>query len=116
MVTLMSVLTHLHSRINAKLPQVPATLIRFTSTPVMELFLNTGINHLLKKERQQNELDFLKGQVARVEITDLKFDFSFTLINQKLVVTVRSEEHTSELQSRPHLVCRLLLEKKKINN
>src|SRR3989442_7489900 len=28
---------------------------------------------------------------------------------------VRSEEHTSELQSRPHLVCRLLLEKKKTN-
>src|SRR5436305_10259701 len=27
---------------------------------------------------------------------------------------LRSEEHTSELQSRPHLVCRLLLEKKKI--
>ena len=27
--------------------------------------------------------------------------------------TPRSEEHTSELQSRPHLVCRLLLEKKK---
>src|SRR5687768_17913656 len=29
---------------------------------------------------------------------------------------VRSEEHTSELQSRLHLVCRLLLEKKKKNN
>src|SRR5436305_7564266 len=28
----------------------------------------------------------------------------------------RSEEHTSELQSRPHLVCRLLLEKKNNNN
>src|SRR5690554_4321094 len=27
-------------------------------------------------------------------------------------VSVRSEEHTSELQSRPHIVCRLLLEKK----
>src|SRR2546422_6839340 len=27
--------------------------------------------------------------------------------------TLRSEEHTSELQSRLHLVCRLLLEKKK---
>src|SRR5690554_7690648 len=27
-------------------------------------------------------------------------------------LTPRSEEHTSELQSRPHLVCRLLLEKK----
>src|SRR3712207_8408321 len=30
--------------------------------------------------------------------------------------TVRSEEHTSELQSRQYLVCRLLLEKKKIHN
>src|SRR5690625_6216349 len=29
--------------------------------------------------------------------------------------TIRSEEHTSELQSRGHLVCRLLLEKKKTN-
>src|SRR5258708_28799262 len=29
---------------------------------------------------------------------------------------MRSEEHTSELQSPDHLVCRLLLEKKKINN
>src|SRR2546429_3805977 len=28
---------------------------------------------------------------------------------------LRSEEHTSELQSRLHLVCRLLLEKKKYN-
>src|SRR2546429_4963085 len=28
----------------------------------------------------------------------------------------RSEEHTSELQSRLHLVCRLLLEKKKTNS
>src|SRR5690625_6290196 len=31
------------------------------------------------------------------------------------VYTFRSEEHTSELQSRGHLVCRLLLEKKKSN-
>src|SRR2546429_6055265 len=31
------------------------------------------------------------------------------------VVPPRSEEHTSELQSRLHLVCRLLLEKKKNN-
>src|SRR5689334_23731706 len=29
--------------------------------------------------------------------------------------SMRSEEHTSELQSQFHLVCRLLLEKKKIN-
>src|SRR5436305_7267959 len=32
---------------------------------------------------------------------------------RKSDATRRSEEHTSELQSRPHLVCRLLLEKKK---
>src|SRR3712207_7767268 len=31
------------------------------------------------------------------------------------VVALRSEEHTSELQSRQYLVCRLLLEKKKIS-
>src|SRR5690554_7761405 len=36
------------------------------------------------------------------------------ITNQIRVCPVyRSEEHTSELQSRPHLVCRLLLEKKK---
>src|SRR5690554_7571872 len=33
--------------------------------------------------------------------------------NTSAALTIRSEEHTSELQSRPHLVCRLLLEKKK---
>src|SRR5690554_3710150 len=32
---------------------------------------------------------------------------------QNGTLAIRSEEHTSELQSRPHLVCRLLLEKKK---
>src|SRR5260370_27352517 len=31
-------------------------------------------------------------------------------------IPLRSEEHTSELQSHLNLVCRLLLEKKKINN
>src|SRR2546421_9477456 len=33
----------------------------------------------------------------------------------KIVIVFRSEEHTSELQSRSDLVCRLLLEKKKRN-
>src|SRR3712207_8788270 len=35
------------------------------------------------------------------------------LTNEEASVTPRSEEHTSELQSRQYLVCRLLLEKKK---
>src|SRR3712207_7576525 len=33
--------------------------------------------------------------------------------HSKCFTTIRSEEHTSELQSRQYLVCRLLLEKKK---
>src|SRR2546429_7177154 len=38
-------------------------------------------------------------------------------VRVEIVVPVRrSEEHTSELQSRLHLVCRLLLEKKKIQD
>src|SRR5437870_6915964 len=41
--------------------------------------------------------------------------FTVIIITVNLVVDMlyRSEEHTSELQSRGHLVCRLLLEKKK---
>src|SRR2546430_11481474 len=41
--------------------------------------------------------------------------FPFTVMQQvTLTGGVRSEEHTSELQSQSNLVCRLLLEKKKI--
>src|SRR2546422_2062672 len=40
-----------------------------------------------------------------------EYEFARTLTDRP--VKVRSEEHTSELQSRLHLVCRLLLEKKK---
>src|SRR5689334_24840498 len=36
-------------------------------------------------------------------------------VDHALAILVRSEEHTSELQSQFHLVCRLLLEKKKKN-
>src|SRR5690606_40234939 len=35
-------------------------------------------------------------------------------LDRFMVVAARSEEHTSELQSRENLVCRLLLEKKKV--
>src|SRR5690554_7725525 len=43
---------------------------------------------------------------ARARVVLRQSPASFTLSS-------RSEEHTSALQSRPHLVCRLLLEKKK---
>src|SRR5690554_7165122 len=43
----------------------------------------------------------------------LKIDKSFIqdVLTENDDASLRSEEHTSELQSRPHLVCRLLLEK-----
>src|SRR5690606_40778061 len=41
------------------------------------------------------------------------FTHGNTLYDPALRVPLRSEEHTSELQSRENLVCRLLLEKKK---
>src|SRR3712207_8332927 len=43
-------------------------------------------------------------------LNDLVRDFSFQTIRERS--NKRSEEHTSELQSRQYLVCRLLLEKK----
>src|SRR5690554_4346588 len=44
----------------------------------------------------------------------VKYDKDGDYQGKKALQGNRSEEHTSELQSRPHLVCRLLLEKKKI--
>src|SRR5256884_3193205 len=41
------------------------------------------------------------------------FSPSTSMLPASLPFLTRSEEHTSELQSRLHLVCRLLLEKKK---
>src|SRR2546429_1714806 len=46
-------------------------------------------------------------------ILGLRLNAFLALITAAIVVSLRSEEHTSELQSRLHLVCRLLLEKKK---
>src|SRR5689334_25277836 len=37
----------------------------------------------------------------------------YLMVNNDPIIWTRSEEHTSELQSQFHLVCRLLLEKKK---
>src|SRR5690625_7041509 len=50
----------------------------------------------------------------RAEVIDSKA--GPTRESRAIVVQARSEEHTSELQSRGHLVCRLLLEKKNNKN
>src|SRR3712207_184209 len=51
--------------------------------------------------------------VTEGEEKPLKYPLMFRSADLVLVNKVRSEEHTSELQSRQYLVCRLLLEKKK---
>src|SRR5690554_5682046 len=63
---------------------------------------NNGIYHY--------DLDFL----MLVKKTDANKNLSINQQKGKFTLEPRSVEHTSELQSRPQLVCRLLLEKKKI--
>src|SRR5690554_4171615 len=48
----------------------------------------------------------------KLKLQHLSFDNKELVLNSFEKLYVRSEEHTSELQSRPHLVCCLLLEKK----
>src|SRR2546422_7464371 len=61
---------------------------------------------LFRSLRQRMEFGFLDVKIG-VNVLDV-----FVLLQ---LFGERSEEHTSELQSRLHLVCRLLLEKKKQN-
>src|SRR5438034_6604196 len=49
----------------------------------------------------------------RARVLGQTFLYAQALFDVALITTVRSEEHTSELQSHSDLVCRLLLEKKK---
>src|SRR5687768_17909222 len=73
---------------------------RSTLFPYTTLFRSQEHDDFVTKESpSQDVLDsFLTGAGARTEHYE---------------IAARSEEHTSELQSRLHLVCRLLLEKKK---
>src|SRR3989442_1961158 len=83
-----------------------------------------GERRVGRSECEAQELALLQGAIGidRVEVAVLAIRVHDAVgVNRRRVdapletagVIVRSEEHTSELQSRPHLVCRLLLEKKK---
>src|SRR2546427_9496743 len=79
---------------------------RSTLFPYTTLFRSQHLElHVVKQRAARQGVEDLDrhGLFARLEAMDR--------LEQK---TVRSEEHTSELQSQSNLVCRLLLEKKKI--
>src|SRR2546422_380521 len=60
-------------------------------------------------------VDFLIAKGIKLLVVACNTASSVALAALAARYPVRSEEHTSELQSRLHLVCRLLLEKKKQN-
>src|SRR5690625_1071025 len=62
---------------------------------------------------------FMYSASSKIKTGSLPSSFSFNkvllikrILADLVLLMLRSEEHTSELQSRGHLVCRLLLEKK----
>src|SRR5438105_7826213 len=65
-----------------------------------------GLGIVLVGDDPASEI-YIRGKVKSAGETGLRADL------ERLPATARSEEHTSELQSRVDLVCRLLLEKKK---
>src|SRR5690554_7048503 len=76
------------------------------TTEIYTLSLHDALPISLRSDAEQRDqlTNFM------VDVEELTRRFAAQLDNK----TARSEEHTSELQSRPHLVCRLLLEKKKL--
>src|SRR5205814_10471059 len=68
-------------------------------------------------ERATGELPSVHGDAPPMRGTSVSINpKTCALRAEPASLSPRSEEHTSELQSLRHLVCRLLLEKKKHNN
>src|SRR5687767_15214638 len=84
---------------------------RSTLFPYTTLFRSVGEQGI-----QQLRLGGV-GQALRLGLAAHFFEIDAApVVSQLDRHVVRSEEHTSELQSLAYLVCRLLLEKKKTNN
>src|SRR3712207_7980431 len=71
---------------------------------------------LFRSDIRGMKLDHYFGPDRKQRAGDFTWTFgkdTFVMKKAKGAIPTRSEEHTSELQSRQYLVCRLLLEKKK---
>src|SRR3712207_7154351 len=68
---------------------------------------------LFRSDRTRYRFRVLVADLSRGYNFKLSNGMPFTVIGTDAGPMPRSEEHTSELQSRQYLVCRLLLEKKK---
>src|SRR3989442_8725028 len=89
---------------------------RSTLFPYTTLF-RSHRDELGERHRRDQPVVARARAVLEPELTDPRIDRDDLVLEPQVHVLnerpQRSEEHTSELQSRPHLVCRLLLEKKK---
>src|SRR5690625_6217238 len=90
----------------------------FTNTVIYPLPLHDAlpisVNNLSAARSRIEDADYAVevSNMTRAQILQQAGTSVLAQANQ-VPQTVRSEEHTSELQSRGHLVCRLLLDKKK---
>src|SRR3712207_7465801 len=84
----------------------------FRSSLMMQFRGTIGPNKQPDLDRWQQKYSRLDVWLFFLAITFISIDFTWRQIQLISQLTARSEEHTSELQSRQYLVCRLLLEKK----
>src|SRR3712207_8873721 len=77
------------------------TLSLHDALPICEEFLKDISRGYFIEDYEEDPTGYTNGSIE------------IQCLNATKTYTLRSEEHTSELQSRQYLVCRLLLEKKK---
>src|SRR5690625_5742220 len=100
---------------------ITSLLLTFLSLALLFLIINFVIYHSVRGEIENRNQLMAKTLGKHTDSVLLNVINDMTIIseyskrlydNEDQILMDRSEEHTSELQSRGHLVCRLLLEKK----
>src|SRR5207244_9407761 len=101
---------HLHPLISTLFPYT--TLFRSHSIRLDANSIMSSRQEGIQSRRSLRKRITLKARRVPV-LLDLLKQHPLSNTSKRRIKTIRSEEHTSELQSPDHLVCRLLLEKKK---